>query len=352
MIDTQNYKNYNLFNIDVPVIEENMTELLLKNKKLINKDLIMGFSYNNEIFDNQISDLITRFKGFYTIKDISTDDKVFLFNLVKDNKNLEFYEMFINNFVILIEHLNNVKNEEKDSNDVNSESIIYDVLKQIDAGVSPDFLDKFKDKNNLTVSKISEIFYYFIKLIFKDIKDEVKKYQEQKETKENLQNNFEEITLKQLDSYFVKEDNAIKKCDLENALRLFITLVLFRENDKENKIKKNRKNLIDYLKSPDLWDEKTYNNKKEEFNQNLNELKICKIQTNQTIWLYNYIIENKEVDEYIEMDNNLKEHAKKDDEPAPAPDPNPLNDNPGEEEESESNESDGSDSESSNGPDR
>lgn len=129
-------------------------------------------------------------------------------------------------------------------------------------------------------------------------------------------------------------------------------MVLFRENDKENKIKKNRKNLIDYLKSPDLWDEKTYNNKKEEFNQNLNELKMCKIQINQTIWLYNYIIENKEVDEYTEMDNNLKEHAKKDDEPAPAPDPNPLNDNPGEEEESESNESDGSDSESSNGPDR
>lgn len=79
---------------------------------------------------------------------------------------------------------------------------------------------------------------------------------------------------------------------------------------------------------------------------------MCKIQINQTIWLYNYIIENKEVDEYTEMDNNLKEHAKKDDEPAPAPDPNPLNDNPGEEEESESNESDGSDSESSNGPDR
>ena len=43
---------------------------------------------------------------------------------------------------------------------------------------------------------------------------------------------------------------------MENAIKLFIALVLFREKDKENKIKSNRKNLIDYLKTPDLWDEK------------------------------------------------------------------------------------------------
>ena len=354
VIDTQNYKNYNLFIIDVPSIEENMTELLLKNKKLINEDFIMEFCYNDEIFDNQVSDLITTFKSLYNISDISKDDREFLFNIVKDNKNLEFYEIIINNLLILIEYLNNVKKEEeKDSNDITSESIIYDILKKIDASIFPDFLEKFKDKNSLTVSKASEIFYYFIKLIFKDVKDELKKYKEQKESKEDLPNNLDEITKKQLDSYFVKEDITIKKYDLENALRLFITLVLFREKDKENKVKKNRKNLIDYLKTQDFWDYKIYNNEKEEFNKNLNELKMCKIQVNQTIWLYNYLIGNKEIDEYAAMENNLKEKAKND-EPAPAPDPNPMNDNNGQnDDESESSESEDSGSESpDNGPDR
>ena len=68
---------------------------------------------------------------------------------------------------------------------------------------------------------------------------------------------------------------------MENAIKLFIALVLFREKDKENKIKSNRKNLIDYLKSPDLWDEKIYINEK--FKHNINESKQIKIQVNQIL---------------------------------------------------------------------
>ena len=116
--------------------------------------------------------------------------------------------------------------------------------------------------------------------------------------------------MEKLDNYFKKDDIKIKKCDLENALRLFITLVLFREKDKVKKVKNNSKNLIGYLKSQDLWEDKLYKDEKEQFEQNLNELKSVKIQINQTLWLYNYLVENKEIEEYKEMENSLKEKAK------------------------------------------
>ena len=106
VIDTQNEKDYNSFEINLLDIEEDMTELLLKNKKLLNEDLIIDFSYNNEIFDNQVNDLIITFKRNYNCIDTSLDDKKYLYSCVKENKeNLEIYEDIINNFIILIEHL-------------------------------------------------------------------------------------------------------------------------------------------------------------------------------------------------------------------------------------------------------
>ena len=317
VIDTQNEKNYNSFEINLKEIEEDMTELLLKNKKLLNTDLIIDFSYNNEIFDNQVNDCIITLKRNYNCIDTSLDDKKYLYNCVKDNKeNLEIYEEIINNFITLIEHLNNIKKEE--NNDIGSETKISQVLKDIDDTISSNFKKIFEERKEFTLNKTSDIFDYYLKLIFGDIKKEIVKYQEKQEQKEikpdnkNIANNLE-ITRKELDKYYEKKDIIIGKEELENAIKLFIALVLFREKDKENKIKSNCKNLIDYLKSPDLWDEKIYKNEK--FKENINELKLCKIQVNQILWLYNYLVGNKEIDEFKIMEETIKEGNQ------PAPDP-------------------------------
>ena len=50
--------------------------------------------------------------------------------------------------------------------------------------------------------------------------------------------------------------------------------VFIQEEDKENKIKSNRNNLVNYLRSSDLWKSDIYNN--EDFNKSLNELKCTK----------------------------------------------------------------------------
>lgn len=101
IIDSQNERNYNTFEINWPGFEENMTDLLLKNKKLLNKDLIIDFRYNNEIFDYQLSDMLITFQAEYNTRDISIsrDDKKYFYKFIKDNKFLEKYEDIINNFI-------------------------------------------------------------------------------------------------------------------------------------------------------------------------------------------------------------------------------------------------------------
>ena len=285
-----------------------MTDLLLRNKKLLN-EVFIDFNYNNEIFNNEVNDLITSFKYNYNTTTISLDDKIILYNFIKDNKNkLDIYKNVINDFITLLQYLNDLKQEEKENKDnnisENSKIKIYEVYEKLKGNLSKEFLSVFKDKNDLTANKTSEIFEYYLKLIYKDVKNEIKNYQ-----KKISDNNEKELEYKKnkLKEYFEKKSSLISKTDLATAIRLFMTLILFREEDKENKIQYNRKNIVNYLKAQDLWDKNIYNDEK--FNENLNEIKKINIKINTILWLHNYLIDNeeenfsKEVEEYIERNN-------------------------------------------------
>ena len=91
---------------------------------------------------------------------------------------------------------------------------------------------------------------------------------------------------------------------------MFITLILYREEDKENKIKLNKKNIVNYLKVKGLWNKTIYKNEK--FDENLNDLKIINIQINQILEIVDIKEEDiYEVQEYIK----IKEKANKPPEP-------------------------------------
>ena len=101
----------------------------------------------------------------------------------------------------------------------------------------------------------------------------------------------------------------IKKESLASAIRIFISLVLYREkvNDKDRKIKSNKKNIIDYLKAKDLWEPYLYNNSnKNRFEENLERLKSLNIKIQEILWLYYYLIDYK--DEGFE--NDVKAYKK------------------------------------------
>ena len=181
--------------------------------------------------------------------------------------------------------------------------------------LSKEFMDIFrrKDSEGLTVLKTSNIFEFYMKLIkelvLKDLNDfqvvKIDKF-EKKELDEELEKQ------NQLDNFF-KEEKIITKQELSEAIRKFMTLILYREEDKENKIKINRNNIFNYLKEEYLWNDLF---KHEKFSENFYELKKINIQINQIVWFYNYLNKNiedtfkKEIDGIIEYINRNKEEEK------------------------------------------
>ena len=193
--------------------------------------------------------------------------------------------------MFLIKYLNDIKrNIVENDNNVKGSTKIHDILKNINhENISNEFLTIFDEKKNLSVNKVSEIFNYYLSLIFEDIKEEISNFQETTEFDLDKENELNEKSRLQLNEYFEKQ-TFISKDELENAIKLFITLVLFREKDKINKIKLNKQNIVNYLNCSDLWKNEIYEDDK--FKENLDKLRICDIPINHILLLYDYLTNN------------------------------------------------------------
>ena len=299
IIDTdKRYESYRDYEINYDLIEENLTDLLLKNKKLLN-DEIIEFVYNNEVFSNEINNIITSFKKRYIDKDIDIHDKVAIYKFTLDNKNIPICKEMISDFITLVKFLNGKKKENSiEENDIKEESKLYEIVNKLEDKISESFIKLFDSNDGLTVDKIPAILDYYLKLIYEYVYDEIKKYQ--------LELNDESKNY--INDYF-KKNHIINKKDFAHAIRLFITLVLFPEEDKENKIKSNCNNVVNYLKVSDFWDKDIYNDK--DFDNNLNELKLINSKINQIISLYEFLgkdIESnfcEDVKKYIEEESKV-----------------------------------------------
>ena len=315
VIDTKNYENYNEYEISLQKAEEEMTDSLLKNKKLLN-DVLKGFNYNNEVFSYETNDSVSNFK--YEKVNITIDDKVEIYQFINNNAgNNEKYKNIINSFITLIEHLNKMYKEQ--NNKINEKTKVFEIeIVEKTKNISKDFKDIFQNKNELTVNKITNIFVYYLMLIFKYIKKDIEKYQVKTEVnkkeneiknknetneEEKLKYFLDEKIIKQLDEIF-KKGMIITKDSLASAIRLFISLVLYREKDKDKKIKLNRKNIIEYLKVRDLWESKIY--KDEKFEENLAKIKELKIKTNEILYFYYYLTDNRDEGFEIEVKEELR----------------------------------------------
>ena len=303
-LNTFNNKTFREFEIDYDKIEENLTDLLLYNKKLFSEEII-DFYYNDELFSVQLTPLITLFKEIYTYIDISIYDKIDIFKFSKNN-NLNFCKNMVNDFIILIKYLNNERKYKNKKNGIKEEHKISDLITQyLKDFVKPEFIHIFK-RDGFTVNKASSIFDYYLKTIFETIKSELIKYQEKK---------LNDISCDAINKYFEKKDPLISKKDIAYAIRIFSELVLSQEKDKKEKNQKNNNNLFNYLKTPELWTRELYNNP--DFNKHLNELKLWNVQINQIIPLYEYLgkdIDDKYFDDVkkrIENENNEKKEEVK-----------------------------------------
>ena len=165
------------------------------------------------------------------------------------------------------------------------------------------FKEKNKEKNkekdnsdsNLIVGKITNIFDFYLKLIYKYVKQDIQNYQEKKEI----------IKKKETFDKFFNNNQDIKKEDLASAIRLFITLILYRENEKDNKIKSNKKNICDYLKNKDLWDSSLYNDIKK-IENNLSKIRELNIKIKEILYFYYYLIDNEDEGFEVQVKNIKK----------------------------------------------
>ena len=304
LIDNNNYEKYNEYVIDFDSLEERLTNLFLKNKKLLNDDII-EFSYSNEIFTNEISNVLNKFKDNYEQEKLTADDKEIIYEFYDTYRyNKDLHKKIILDFITLIKYLSCNKE---------SNSSISEIIAKIKSIFSKEFLELFnyKEVNNkddkivkkeLTVNKTLIIFEYFLEFIFREIKEDLEKYslefkdkKLEKKTEDKLKEFFgyKEEDDEKMD--YINNKKIINKNNLAIALKWFMTLILFNEKDKEHKIKGNKKNLISYLNVADFWEKNIYNDIIN-FNSDLAELKKCNIQINKIIWLYDFLIEEYEED--------------------------------------------------------
>ena len=165
--------------------------------------------------------------------------------------------------------------------------------------------------NNLTINKTVDIFEYFLKIIFSNVCSTLNNYQEE------LNENSKET----INNYF-NETHIINRKDIAYATRIFITLVLFQEEKKNDKIKNNHNNIINYLKSVDLWKSDINNDK---FNIELNKLQSLNVQIRQIISFYEIVgndfddnflddvklRDNNDVKKGIDSDNDIDEYKQR-----------------------------------------
>ena len=293
IIINSSYRQCNQYLINFDLIENELTNLLLKNKKLLN-DEIISFSYNNEIFANNITDIINLIKDKYLFNYIEIDDELIIYEFYKDIENCTYsHKQIIHDFLEIIKLLNKEKNDKSIQ-----KKKIFELFKLND-NFSYAFKKIFENQDRFTVDKIWAIFDYYLKLIYKNVIKDIINYQEK----------LNEQSIEKINNYFNK-NRFINKAYFAYVIRLFIILVLYFEEDKENKIKNNCNNIMNYL-----WDKNKQNNT--ELKDDINELEHINIKVNQIISLYEIIGNdfankffndiNKKLKEKKEKKNNISE---------------------------------------------
>jgi len=100
------------------------------------------------------------------------------------------------------------------------------INKNLKESVSDNFIKIFENNDGMTVDKTLSIFDYYLKTISKSIIAEINDYQEKELNNDSIAS---------IENYYKKNDPLISKKDFSIAIRLFTSLVLFQEKDKEKK---------------------------------------------------------------------------------------------------------------------
>ena len=238
-----NYQNYNKFQFDFEVIEEELAKLLLPEKCLFeNEDKLNFMIFWGEGFRGGQSEIIQKFYGKYPPKDLDEKQKEEIshdiYELYKDKQ--YNFKQFFGSMQLLIYFLSN--------NNFSPEKELSLIIKE-----KPDYLkldekcNKFFLDNKFKINQFMSIFFYVEHLSFneliKTLQPEYKKDIDEKviqEIKNKLENK--------------KEDEIIPWKKVASVTRRFISRYLI--GDLQTTDIKETNQLAFYLTKIDLWEEK------------------------------------------------------------------------------------------------
>ena len=290
------YKLYNEYIIDFDSIEERVTDLLLKNKKILN-DTIISFVYKNEdlIFEN--SNAISIFNNNQTAENIDINDKVILYEFYNEHyEDTNLLVQIVEDFIQLIIFLNNNRNNNKLTDKISGSNEISNIFDHMEQNISDEFKEIFEGKKNLTINKIVNLLEYYIRIIFvNSIKKEFEEFQEK---------NLKEKKIENIKKYFNNDKLLINQNIFRNTIRLLITIFLNKIEEKDEKIKNNTNNIANYLDIKDIWID--ISTKKSEYKEELKKIKNLKIQINQILEVYD-LLNNPDDDDEKYFKNVIKE---------------------------------------------
>ena len=136
-----------------------------------NKNLLFGAI---DEFFNRIINLLLSFKRQYSIKNISLDDELDIYNFISENSNnSDFHKKIINDLIELIKLLSD-ESFYKEKN-ISGETKLREVI-EIKDSISDSLKQLFENNEDFTVNKIIGIADYYIKLISETTDEETKKY--------------------------------------------------------------------------------------------------------------------------------------------------------------------------------
>ena len=167
--------------------------------------------------------------------------------------------------------------------------------------ISEDFKNIF-NKSELTINQLTNVFEYYLMIIFPTLNEEIKLYQiDIKDEKKQL-----------INKYLENNNLLINKDIFALSTRLFISLFLFNKDNKEKEIKENNNNIITYYsKISDIWSSEFLNTRSIYINQNdkfkieLEELRKLNIQINQIIKIEEMFGKQLEEQYFNDLKNEL-----------------------------------------------
>ena len=292
-------------------IEDKLVDKLLRKVKFVNNNLNY-IIYASDEYNKNNSKYNEFINIFAPLKSLNNLEKILIYKFINSKiENINQCLNIINGFDIIVlsldkkfkkivssikEHNNVPKEEEKEEEEekeLNENNIQQNIIKEIKEmkiqvvinkyigyeKFSNEFNDLINLNQSFTLNKLIDLLFFSENMMLSIIKEEIKNYC----TELSLNNK------KELEDYYNNDNtNLISKEVLITAIRRYLVRYLIREEDKENNLKKNKRNFIKYLYIEDLWDNKINKEEKKKKNE-LEKIKNLNISINQIIGLYDFL---------------------------------------------------------------